>query len=212
MVTANPFIDAFEPALLRLLATGALGRRHGSLALTAIGRGEGVSTLGLGLAAALARRGQRVLLVDGTPLGRRCGALLGLRGEVPQAPPQALEQADLAAQAGMTAVAALGIDLLSLGDAPQRLDGDAARPAAWRALCADYDCVLVDAGCLRTDTPYRWRAWVDHMALVLDTTLATVEAVQAQRRSLAASGLALAGFILNKRAYPVPGPLYRALN
>jgi len=210
---APDFADAFEAVRLKLLASGLLGAANvsSSLALTAIGRGDGVSTVAIGTAAAIAGRDDgKVLLVDGTPLGERCAALLSLTAAplVGSAEPAALDQ-------HLAAVPGLGFDLLQLA-APPPQAGETAAAAAWtalwQALRQRYRHVVVDAGSLRSDAPLRWAGWVDHSALVIDTTRVTREMLEGFRRELRHGGPALAGFILNKRKFHVPARLYRALS
>lgn len=201
--------QAIEATRLRLLSAGLLGRRGVTLALVGSGRGAGVSTLAIGLAHALRQGGDgRVLLIDGTPLGRRAGTMLGQHGA-------ALAVAEMASQppqleAAVQHLEGPGFDLLTLADAPDAGLRDAARPA-WDALRGAYDAVIVDGGSISTDTPFRWGSWVDHSAIVLDTERVTREMMAHQRRALELGQLRLAGFILNKREFHVPSFLYRAL-
>lgn len=206
-------MSAFEGVRLKLLASGLLGAANASstLALTAIGRGDGVSTVAIGTAAAIARQDEgRVLLVDGTPLGTRCASLLDLNAPplLAAAEPGSLEQ-------HLTPVPRLGFDLLQLAAAPPQ-SGDTAVAKAWAALWADvhqrYRHVIVDAGSLRTHAPIRWAGWVEHTALVIDTTRVTREMLESFRRGRRHSGPTLAGFILNKRKFHLPARLYQALS
>jgi Mrp family chromosome partitioning ATPase len=202
-------VDAVEATRLRLLSAGLLGRRGIALALAGSGRSAGVSTLAVGLAGSLVQHGtSKVLLVDGTPLGHRAGAMMGWTGTV--LPASDLAQPVERLHAALHRPAGFDFDLLALADAPgASLREPAAEP--WGALRAGYDAVVVDAGSITTDTPFRWAGWVDGVALVLDTARATREAIGQQRRALDAAGLRLSGFILNKRKFHVPAALYRAL-
>lgn len=209
---ALAFAEAFEPVRLRLFGSGLLGAAttSNSLALTAMGRGDGVSTVALGCALATARRGDgAVLLLDGTPLGERCAQALGVNAS------------SLPVDAGvhrldghLVDVPGIGLHLLQLASAPPRA-GDSAAAKAWAALWAEltqrYRHVIVDAGSLKSDAPQRWSGWAAHTALVIDTTRVTREAMDALRRELRHGGPELAGFILNKRTFHVPARLYRAL-
>jgi Mrp family chromosome partitioning ATPase len=214
-------VDAIETSRLRLLSAGILGGRGVTLALAGSGRGAGVSTVCIGLAQGLLRGGQkRVLLVDGTPLGQRASARL--RQSAPALPSSALVGAadggsggnDPADGAGLAAAVTRpqedGPHLLTLSDAPDPALREA-RGDAWSALCSAYDTVVVDAGALSSDTPFRWGGWVDHTVLIIDTLRVTRETMSHQRRALEGGGLRLAGFILNKRKFHVPAALYRAL-
>lgn len=201
--------DAVEATRLRLLSAGLLGRRGVSLALAGSGRAAGVSTVAVGLAGSLVLHGlTQVLLVDGTPLGHRASAMLGWPG-----PPLAASDLALTIDQRPTAVQrppGCAFDLLTLADAPS-LSLRESVGEAWGSLCRGYDAVIVDAGALTTDTPFRWGAWVDNVALVLDTTRVTRETMGQQRRTLDGAGLRLSGFILNKRKFHVPAALYRVL-
>jgi Mrp family chromosome partitioning ATPase len=204
---------AFEGVRLKLLSSGLLASSNASrsIALTAMGRHDGVTTVAVGTAAAIASHdGGGVLLVDGTPLGTRCAALLGM--DVPAlhsgAETGALER-------HVTPVPGLGFDLLALAAAPPQA-GEEVASGAWRALWESlrqgYRHVLVDAGSLDTDAPHRWAGWVDHTALVLDTTRVTREMLESFRREMRHGGPTFAGFIFNKRKFHVPARLYRALS
>ena len=212
LAPALAFADAFEPVRLRLFGSGLLSApTANSLALTAMGRGDGVSTVAIGCAVATARRGDgAVLLLDGTPLGERCAESLGLSAS------------SLTVDAGVdrldshiVPVPGLGLHILQLASAPPRA-GDSAAVTAWAALWAEltarYRHVIVDAGSLKSDAPQRWSGWAAHTALVIDTTRVTREALEALRRELRHGGPELAGFILNKRTFHVPARLYRALS
>ena len=212
---AARFAEAFEPVRLRLFGAGLLGQAGAagaaSLALTAIGRGDGVTTVALGCALATARRGEGpVLLLDGTPLGRRCADMLGVAA-TSMAPEAGSEQLD----SNLLDLPALGLHLLQLAGPPPRAGEPAGAPAwtqLWATLGQRYRHIVIDAGSLRSDAPLRWAGWAAHSALVIDTTHVTREAMEALRREQRHGGPALAGFILNKRAFPVPARLYRALS
>jgi len=208
---ATRFTDAFEDTRLRLLATGVFGNgRPAHLALTAIGRGEGVTTSALGAAAALARHGDHgpVLVIDGSPVGARMAEILAL----PQLPvaPDAGAGAVTAAVVGLSVP---GLSILSLTAAPPALgdphSGDWAE--AWEALRGRFASIVVDAGSLRSDGPRRWAVWVGATVLVIDTSHVTREALRAFGRERRQAGPVLAGFVLNKRRFHVPAALYRAL-
>ncbi len=214
MTASTPALAlAFECVRLKLLSSGLLAAANASssLALTAIGRGDGVTTVAIGTAAAIARQDEGgVLLIDGTPLGTRCAALLGVNAAA------LASTAETGVLEGhLVRVPDLGFDLLQLAAAPPQA-GDTAAADAWTALWESlrkrYRHVIVDAGSLRTDAPHRWAGWVDHTALVIDTTRVTSDMLESFRRELRHGGPALAGFILNKRQFHVPARLYRALS
>lgn len=204
--------DIFEAVRLRLAAAGLGGApgRPGSLALTSLARGEGVSTVAVGLAAAMAApREGAVLLVDGALSGVRCAELLGIP-EPPQVAPVDADQLPERAQP----VPGRGFDLLQLAAAPTLPDspGVEAWAAAWQELCARYAHVVVDAGSLKAHAALRWAAWAGHTALVIDSSRTTREMLAALQRDQRHGGPRLSGFILNKRRFHVPASLYRALS
>lgn len=208
---ASRFAAAFEDTRLRLLSAGLFGHgRPRHLALTAIGRGEGVTTSALGTAAALASHSEHgpVLVIDGSPVGTRMAEMLALP-QVPVAPD---------AGTGVVTAAVLGLSLqglsmLSLTAAPPAL-GDTNTSAwaeTWEVLRSRFGSIVVDAGSLRSDGPRRWASWVGSTVLVIDTSRVTREALKAFGRERRQAGPVLAGFVLNKRRFHVPAALYRAL-
>ncbi|MBS0346733.1 MAG: hypothetical protein JSR69_09750 [Proteobacteria bacterium] len=206
MDRAGELAAEFEGVRLRLLAAGVLAEAGASLALTAGRRGEGVSTVAIGLATALARQDEgAVLLVDSAVLGQRAGAMLGL----------SVRPVGLAAVAAesITPVPGHGFDLLTVDGGPRDggRGGAEGWKDAWQALRGRYRHVIVDAGSLRSDTPLLWSPWVDKVALVIDSAKTTEDMILNLRRELAPGKLALSGFILNRRKFHVPGRLYQAL-
>lgn len=213
MDRAGELAAEFEGVRLRLLAANVLAAtgQGASLALTAARRGEGVSTVALGLATALVRQGEGpVLLVDSSVLGQRVGALLGLSVR-----PVGLASLGSVADATefITRSPDHGFDLLTVDGAPR----EGARGVSegwkdvWQGLCEHYRHVIVDAGSLRSDTPLLWGPWVDKVALVIDSSKTTDDMILNLRRELAHGKLVLSGFILNRRKFHVPGRLYQAL-
>jgi len=208
---SNCFADAFEDTRLRLLAAGVFGHgRPASLAFTAIGRGEGVTTSALGSAAALARHGEHgpVLVIDGSPVGTRMAEVLAL--------PQLPVAHDAGAEAVTAAVMGLsvpGLSILSLTAGPPALGDPNSHEwaGAWEALRGRFGSIVVDAGSLRSDGPRRWAGWVGATVLVIDTSRVTREALRGFVRERRQAGPVLAGFVLNKRRFHVPAALYRAL-
>ncbi len=210
--SSSRFSLAFEDVRLKLLSSGllAMADTSSSVALTGIGRGGGVTTVAIGVAAAIARHSEGgVLLIDGTPLGTRCADLLGV-----EAPPLVAQAGETSLEQCLAPVPALGITLLQLAAAPPQA-GDAVAAEGWdrlwRLLHQRYRHLIVDAGSLKTDAPLRWAGWVDHAVLVVDTTQVTREMLEGFRREMRHGGPALAGFILNKRRFHVPAGLYRAV-
>jgi Mrp family chromosome partitioning ATPase len=200
--TPDDATSAFDEVRLRLLGAGLLSSAGvpNRIGLTAIGRGDGVSTVATGLASALALHADAaVLLVDGTPMGAR------IVGQFDDPHPPLRGDADLAAfDAACQRIDRLGIDLVAFADVP--------RPAAlWGELGARYRHIVVDAGSLRGEAAHEWASRVDHLFLVIDSQRMTREALQAFSRELPRGVPRLAGFILNKRSFHVPARLYRSL-
>lgn len=213
MDRAGELAAEFEGVRLRLLAANVLAAsgQGASLALTAARRGEGVSTVAVGLATALVGQGEgSVLLVDSAVLGRRVAAMLGLALR-----PVGLASLGSAGEAAefITRVPAYGFDLLTVDGAPREGAHGVSEGwrEVWQGLCARYRHVIVDAGSLRSDAPLLWGPWVDKVALVIDSAKTTEDMMLNLRRELAHGKLVLSGFILNRRKFHVPGRLYQAL-
>ena len=197
--------NPFEGVYVRLVSSGLLDRggQAAVLALVSRLRGEGVTTMCVGLARTIAATGKKVLLVDASPGARRAAAVLGLSAEpLPDdcAP-------DLAAvQRVVVETPSQGYDVLVLAGAELATQRWA---AVWNGIRSLYDVILVDAGSLETDVPHRWRGAIDKSLLVMDPARTTYEILERFKSDLDHSRLQLSGFVMNRRTFPVPGILYR---
>jgi Mrp family chromosome partitioning ATPase len=149
-------------------------------------RGEGVTFVVRGLAAALTRLGKSVAVFNGAlrPL-----SLAGV-------PTMGQELADRTRIAGVPAapeVVAKASDILG-----------AARGA--------HQCVLVDCGSLETSVDVvRLSPICDGVVLVVEASRASKRQVMRATSTIRHGGGTLAGLVLNKRQYPIPGWLYKLL-
>lgn len=201
----------------------ALGRAGGTVVgITAAARGEGVSTVAANLAASLARRGEgRVLLVDAVldaPAQQRVfqrALAPGLIDVLQSGKDDAVAASDVS-----------GLHLLTTGDVRRTARGKDRRAAMDWA----YDRLATSIESLEQ----RWRAEYTHVILDLppvgrvasaariaaacDAVL-LVAAADAHRWQVPAHalerleqfGVEVAGIVLNKRRFPIPGLLYRSL-
>jgi len=200
--------DPFSNVHVRLVSSGLLehaGGRACALSLVSRQRGEGVTTLCVGLARTIASSGNRVLVVDANPLGTRVPQMIGIAAE--PLPPSADRVPDLAAvQQAIAKADAQGFDVLVLSDADL---ANARSAAVWNGIRERYDVVVVDGGSLESDVPHRWRGAVDNTLLVMDPERATYEALERFKSDLDHFSLRLSGFIMNRRTFPVPAMVYR---
>jgi Mrp family chromosome partitioning ATPase len=197
--------DPFDGVYVRLVSSGLLdgAKRAAVLALVSRVRGEGVTTLCVGLGRTIAATGKRVLLLDAAPVGTRAGAVLGLSAE-----PLTLDGHPDAAvvERAITAAPRDGFDVLAVAGAKL------AEPE-WAgvrdALAQRYDAIIVDTGSLDTDVPHRWRGAVDKTLLVMDAQQTTYEILERLKADLDHASFRLSGFVMNRRAFPVPALVYR---
>lgn len=171
--------------------------------------GEGVTTVAVGLARALARVGlQRILLIHHDSGRNGAAARLDVSprafaGWPAQASSSALLDAVFDVEPGR-------LSLLNLGsDVPSGFANDILWASAYSALRQCHDLVLVDAGSMRQPQAMRWARLADLRLLVLDTGRTTTEELERLKAEWQISGQTLEAVVLNKRDYPVPGFLYR---
>ena len=171
--------------------------------------GEGVTTVAVGLARALARVGsQRTLLINHDGGRNGAAARLGVSPRVFTGWP-----AQDSASALLDAVVDIEPDrlgLLNLGsDLPSGFTNDILWSQAYAALRQCHGLVLVDAGSMRQPLALRWARLADLRLLVLDTGRTTTEELERLKVEWQTSGQTLDAVVLSKRDYPVPGFLYR---
>jgi Mrp family chromosome partitioning ATPase len=193
--------NAFEQIVFQLEAARLKQGRARVLGITACRSGAGATFVLGNLARALAGKSRRgVLIAD-------CADLV-LASH--------LEPSDLLGQCSFTEDA--GLRLLSGPDRGRRsslveTSQDGALAAAMSVLAARFDFVLLDCGAANVSG----RMWqvasvVDDVFLVVAAGETKREQVTYAQRIIAQSGAPLSGCILNKRTYPLPGPLHRFLN
>jgi Mrp family chromosome partitioning ATPase len=195
---------SFEKIRLRLISSKLLecpDGRAASIGIVSRLRGEGATTVCIGLACASAANGSRVLLIDASGIGTRAYKILGLEQTVIDPAKDRFEISRHVAKAEK-----FGFDALAVSD----FKPDASEwKTVWAELESRYDIVLVDTGSLEHETPYRWQPAVRHMVLVIDPQRSTYEILGRFKADLDHSALRLSGFVMNKRAFPIPSFLYR---
>jgi Mrp family chromosome partitioning ATPase len=192
---------AFDQIVYQLEAARLKQGRARVLGITACRSGAGATYVLGNLARVLAGKSRRgVLIAD-------CADLV-LASH--------LEPGDLLEQCSFTEDA--GLRLLSGPDRGQRsprveTSQDGGLAAAMSVLASRFDYVLLDCGAANVSG----RMWqvasvVDDVFLVVAAGETKREQVTYAQRIIAQSGAPLSGCILNKRTYPLPGPLHRFLN
>ena len=183
----------------------------GALVVSLMSRvgGEGVTTIAVGLALALARTGSvRTLLIDYDTRRHGAAAWLGVQprplpGWVAESGERTLTDAVLDIEPGR-------LGLLSLGDnMPPGFASDGRWLPAFTHLCSSFDVVLVDAGSCRRPLALRWARLAELRLLVVDTGRTTTEELERLKVEWQAHGHTLDAVVLSKRDYLVPGFLYR---
>jgi Mrp family chromosome partitioning ATPase len=192
---------AFEQIVYQLEAARLKQGRARVLGITACRSGAGATFVLGNLARVLASKSRRgVLMAD-------CADLV-LASH--------LEPGDLLEQCCFTEDA--GLRLLTGSDRGHRssrveTSQDGGLAAAMSVLASRFDYVLLDCGAANVSG----RMWqvasvVDDVFLVVAAGETKREQVTYAQRIIAQSGAPLSGCILNKRTYPLPGPLHRFLN
>jgi Mrp family chromosome partitioning ATPase len=204
--------EAFDPIRERILSAGRdLKAAGGAIAvvLTARRRGDGVTTIAIGLARSFARTPHcRVLVIDHDAVEGGVAARLDVAARTLDPAPAGRPAPS--ARDVILPVASAGFDLLTLGPGHARALPD---EPPWEPLLTElrsaYDVILVDAGSLERHVPLGWGRWADQTILVVDTTSTTVETLDRLKADLKYWAQPLTGVILNKRRLPVPDALYR---
>ncbi|MEQ8234311.1 MAG: hypothetical protein RLW61_22750 [Gammaproteobacteria bacterium] len=194
----------YETVYRRLAASVGAGAPR-VIGLAGAGRGQGTTTLAVGLArAALSHGAGTVLVVDAATRGRSAARLLA------RDLPGSARAENVDGLPGELRIGGAGVPaLFSLApDGGNGMHDDALREAC-AALFARFDFVVVDTGDVASVVPARWRTLVDCLVLVVDTNRETIESLSRLRKDLDDRGLSCDGFVLNKRRFHVPGFLYR---
>lgn len=219
-LAGRPLPPALASPLRRLADSLVLdaAKREGSLSLmvSACTAGEGVSTVALNLAAALAQAGHgRVLLVDANLVAPCLHTRLGTG-----ATPGLLDlcHGRCTAADGIVHTAIPELDFLPAGDltqahqSPVRLLSDPAVLSALGAWRRSYQFVVLDT------PPLVGPVEVACFARLADSALLTVAAEVTRRpvalhgqQMLSAAGIAVAGVLVNRRRFHIPVWLYRRL-
>lgn len=183
----------------------------GALVVSLMSRvgGEGVTTIAVGLARALARTGSLgTLLINYDTRRQGAAAWLGVQprpllGWAADSGERTLTDAVHEVEPGQ-------LGLLSLGDnMPSGFASDGRWRPAFAHLCSSFDVVLVDAGSCRQPLALRWARLAELRLLVVDTGRTTVEELQRLKVEWQSHGHTLDAVVLSKRDYSVPGFLYR---
>mgnify|MGYP001562476839 FL=1 len=206
-----PKRESFDRIRVNMLSKWLLKSGNGCavIAFTSHARGEGVSTVVAGLARSFGMADPgRVLVIDAAGNKQGVAHLLGT-----ESPPPATFQ-DCAADAQdlrpcIAHAEGHGVDILVLADAgPLRPGSGEQAKAVLASLRSKYRLILVDSGALAAGWSLCWLASSNYRVLIIDSNAATRELLEHQRDELERSGMALDGFILNKRTYPIPRSLY----
>ncbi|WP_166802304.1 CpsD/CapB family tyrosine-protein kinase [Microvirga pakistanensis] len=163
---------------------------------------EGVSTISIGLARILGEA-LRVLLID---------ASAGLPvAELIKVEPRPLKVAELLhphyvnVRDWITSAPERNFDLLMLH--PDQLSAPSWENH-WAALkdllVQRYDLILIDLGSLQKQLSPSWSGGIDHMYVVVDMSLTTVDALVRSRKELDVLRLPVSGVILNRRTFSTP--------
>ncbi|MCB9762839.1 MAG: polysaccharide biosynthesis tyrosine autokinase [Alphaproteobacteria bacterium] len=202
----DPVSEAFR-GLQRGVLFASPDRALRRLVLTSALPGEGKSTVVANLAVALAREGQRVLVVDADlrrPTQHRFHAATNNA--------QGLTQVLLGQVSAEDAVQATGIEglsLLSAGAAPPdpgRMVASHSMSALIAGLAERYDRVLIDAPpVMVVDDALALARVADGVALVVESGGTSRRVLTDARRTLDDRGVELLGLVLNKMDYAAAG-------
>lgn len=163
---------------------------------------EGVSTISIGLSRILGETLQ-VLLIDASD-GQPIGDLIGVEAKT-------LRIADLLSthyvnvEDWISSDPGRNFDVLTLH--PDQLSApswDKYWAALKSLLVHKYDLILVDLGSLQKQLSPSWSGGIDHMYMVVDMSLTTVDALVRSRKELDVLRLPVSGVILNRRTFSTP--------
>lgn len=177
----------------RLRSTAHRGRLIGVAACT---RRAGASYATRALARNLARSGKRVLLADGRSL------LAALAGDQP----------DLLSQCLFTEEPRVWRLARNKRPLPPRAPDEPTLERRLEPLWREMDCLLLDLGAVTASGEIgRFAPELDDLLLVVAAGESKQSQIAYAQRLIAHSGGKLTGCILNKRTYPLPERLFRAL-
>lgn len=202
--------DAIRERILAGERTGKAADTGTVVLVTAGSRGQGLTSITIGLGRAFARGPAcRTLVID-----HDAGASgIAMRVGVPPKLVDVSRRPGIPSEimSGVQSLDEEGFDLITLPpDYARTLDG-AGLEAVLNELRSAYDVILVDAGSLQTHAPLLWGRQADQTILVVDTTVTTAAALERVKTDLKYADQNLTGVILNKRQLPVPEGLYRRL-
>lgn len=190
---------------LGLMSPFAAGR---ILIFVAAASGEGCTSLTAGLGAYVAQTGKRrVLLVDAESRRPRLHRCFGLKRE----PGFSEILAGRAAPADTIKPCAEGLFLLPNGCPSPGFAGHGDCDPKWLSdLSRDFDCVLVDGGCLGVETARRFPAEAEWI-WVLAQGRVRRQTVHYLKTHGDSARVAWRGIVFNRRTFPVPSLVYRGL-
>ena len=172
--------------------------------------GEGTSTVAANLAVRLSRsEGGRVLLMhaNGRPRRQRLARLFNVRGT--------LEEGEVSVDSENKRVVLRPTRVGDRIDLLSGLSSDLGPKAVKRILGGlknRYAFVVVDLPPVLADSSaLRWAGVVDGVVIVLEAERVRWEAALRGKRLLEEAGARILGAVLNKRRYPIPGWLYKAV-
>ncbi len=205
--TAASFADDLAALQLSIFAAGA-ARDAGSLCVVGLQAGSGATTIALGFAHTLSSDGRTVILVDADRRTPRLHRVLRLE---PTPGVSEVMAGSASADEAIVRAAESGFSLLPCGAAGRRA---ILLPSAWtdlfRKLQTPDAFVVVDAGDLGAPGSETVATASDSAILVIEEG-APWQSVESAVARLHRHQAKLLGVVLNKRCYPVPGFIYRAL-
>ncbi len=206
-----PKRESFDRIRVNMLSRWLLqsGNECAVIAFASQARGGGVSTVVAGLARSFgAADPGRVLVVDAAGNKRGVAHVLGTDSP-PTATFRDLGRDEQDMLLWVEQAEGCGIDILPLADGGPLLPGSEEQAKALLArLRPKYRLILIDAGAIAAGWALCWLTSSTYRILVIDSNTATREILEHQHNEFQRNGLALDGFILNKRPYPIPRSLY----
>jgi len=181
--------------------------KHQVLMLASRVPGEGVSTVSVGLARAIANNALKsVLYIHAGMDSGAASKMLGISGKAISLENIADAEVDFTPLQGTSS----NIKLVQL-ELPDDL-GEAQKGVLNEFIhrtCLPTTTVIVDAGSLTTRYPYVWSELVHYRLLVIDSSTTSSEELQRFRNQIDNSKVNFNGFVLNKRRYYIPKFFYR---